>query len=360
MQLVDQIENRYLRQQRLPEIGRLGQEKINQATVAIVGCGALGCANAEYLARAGVGRFILIDRDIVEFSNLQRQQLFDEEDAQSSELKVVAAKNRLAKINSQLEVICHSTDLTADNAEALLTANTCYKIDVIVDGLDNFETRFILNDIAVKHQIPYVYGGAVSTFGSVYSVLPKDQDPAGKCLKCLFPEHLQPGLSPSCETAGVLGPVIASVAAIQTTQVLKILTGQIAEVSRQLISFDLWYDIYQRVPANRHSEQQNCLCCQQGKFEFLTNKANQQASWLCGHSTIQIKPVHMKQNINLDNIAQTLPSTQVRVTPLMMKYWEYSAEQQIEVSLFKDGRALIRGMDNLDQAQRLYNQLLQV
>lgn len=351
------VENRFSRQQRLAEIGAAGQDALANSTVMIVGCGALGCMSAEFLARAGVGRLVLVDRDLVEWSNLQRQHLFDEADAMAGEAKVAAACARLKAINQQVDVVALSTDLHAGNAESLLKSLPA-PCDVIIDGLDNFNSRFVLNDLAVKYQVPLIYGAAVATFGSVYVVLPKQRDPSSLCLQCLFPDELHPGMSPGCSAAGVLGPLIAQVAAKQVTEALKILTGRLQDVDRQLGLFDPWYNLYQ--PVTLSAPLQSCSCCEAHQFDFLGQKTASGSQWLCGHETIQIRPPQPIHDLDFHRLAQQLPADSYSLSCFMLRYKTSVAGREVECTFFRDGRALVRGLDDLAVASRLYSELLEL
>ncbi|HEX2138561.1 MAG TPA: HesA/MoeB/ThiF family protein, partial [Woeseiaceae bacterium] len=237
--------HRYHRQMLLPGFGEEGQKRLLSSTALILGCGALGSVAADLLARAGVGRLIIVDRDFVELTNLQRQVLFDENDVAQALPKAEAARRKIARINSQVEVTAIVDDIDHRNIERFAA-----EADVLVDGLDNFETRYLANDCAVKHAVPYVYGGAVGTTGASFAVLPHTSDrsapwetgsgAATACLRCLFPEAPPPGTTPTCDTVGVLGSVVGIVAAFEAAETLKILTGNFAQVSETLLNIDLW------------------------------------------------------------------------------------------------------------------------
>lgn len=233
--------DRYHRQALLPGFGEDGQKRLLSSTALILGCGALGSAAADLLARAGVGRLIIVDRDFVELTNLQRQVLFDEHDVAEAMPKAEAAKRKLARINSQVEVTAIVDDLSHRNIERHAAG-----ADILVDGLDNFETRYLANDFAVKHGVPYVYGGAVGTTGASFAILPHTElsaaawetrgvERASPCLRCLFEEAPPPGTMPTCDTVGVLGSLVTIVAGFEVTEALKILTGNFHHVSPTLI-----------------------------------------------------------------------------------------------------------------------------
>ena len=258
--------SRYHRQMLLPGFGEDGQRRLAESTAVVLGCGALGTVAADMLARAGVGRLIVIDRDYVELTNLQRQVLFDEADAAEALPKAEAARRKLARINSAVEVTAVVDDINAGNIERYAGG-----ADVIVDGLDNFETRYLANDYAVKHGIPYVYGGAVGTTGAALAILPHtdrgdapwERLPGGSratpCLRCLFEEAPPPGTMPTCDTVGVLGPAVAIVANFEAAEALKILTGNLDRVTTTMLSFDLWANTLMQLKVTRLPRQQTAV-----------------------------------------------------------------------------------------------------
>ena len=279
--------DRYHRQVLLPRIGEAGQQRLARAHAAIVGCGALGSVAADLLARAGVGTLTLIDRDVVEPTNLQRQLLFDEADARNGTPKAVAAKARLGAVNSTIAIRAHVADLNHTNAERLTGLDPQASPAVLLDGTDNFETRYLLNDLAVRHATPYVYAGAVGTTGTAYTVMP-DQSP---CIRCLYPDVPPPGTTPTCDTAGVLGPLIATVAAWQATQALKLLTANHAALSRNLWTWDAWSpDTPPRAIDVTKARDPSCPCCARCRFDFLDGRAASRTTTLCGRHAVQLIP----------------------------------------------------------------------
>ncbi|MEQ9453563.1 MAG: ThiF family adenylyltransferase, partial [Phycisphaeraceae bacterium] len=248
---------RYHRQMLLGGVGEAGQGRLAGSRVVVVGCGALGCLSAEWLVRAGVGEVVVIDRDVVEVTNLQRQVLFDEADAAEGLPKAEAARRRLGAINGSVRVEGVVADVTAGNVERLLgLVGEGRGVDVIVDGLDNFETRYLLNDVALKHGVAYVYGGAVGMTGAVYPVLARTRGEdrawevagvAGPDLEAIFPELPLPGSTATCDTAGVLGPVVGLVASVQAAETIKILTGQWGSVMRTMLHVDLRANRFRQV-----------------------------------------------------------------------------------------------------------------
>jgi adenylyltransferase/sulfurtransferase len=250
------VNNRYIRQQILPEIGATGQLKLADSTVFIVGCGGLGGFLADLLARAGVGRLKIADRDIVELHNIHRQVLFDERDAAANISKAEAAARRVGAINSTISVETLAVDVTSGNAESLLA-----DADLVLDGTDNFETRYLINDVCIKQRKPWVYAGVVGTAGMVMPVLPG----TGPCLRCVIPSPPDPGTMPTCETAGVLNTAVAVIASLQATIALRIL-AESHPADPVLFHADVWKCSFERMKIQRD---ERCPCCALGNFEFL-------------------------------------------------------------------------------------------
>jgi len=261
--IMSQDLERYHRQMLLPGFGEEGQRKLLNAKVLVVGCGALGTVIANMLARAGVGHLVIVDRDFIEITNLQRQVLFDENDVKEAIPKAEAARRKIAQINSQVKVDAIVDDVNHTNIERLATQLPGVgKVGLIMDGVDNFETRYLANDVAVKHGIPYIYGGAVGTVGASYAILPHTPggdtpwEQAGKatpCLRCIFEQAPPPGVNPTCDTAGVIGPAVSIVANYQVAEALKVLTGNMDAVSPTMLNIDLWSNVFKqfKVTANK-------------------------------------------------------------------------------------------------------------
>lgn len=353
---------RYQRQMLLSGFGRTGQQALLDSTAVIMGCGALGAAMADTLARAGVGNLVIIDRDFVELSNLQRQVLFDEEDAAESLPKAEAARRRLARVNSQVTVTAVVDDLNHTNIERL-TAGA----DVLIDGLDNFETRYLANDCAVKHRIPYVYGGAVGTSGMAFTILPHTRDGDAKwevsaggtratpCLRCLFSEPPPPGENPTCDTVGVLGPAVSIVANFQAAEALKILTGNLDRLSQDLLSIDLWDNRVTHLKVSRARENVDCQCCKLRDFEFLDGRAGSSASALCGRDAVQLRHRQHRGRLNLDEIAERLRvQGPVVANEFMIRADIRDGGRQFELTLFADGRAIVKGTAEARVARSVY------
>ena len=336
---------RYSRQHLFPFIGREGQAKLLNSRVAIVGMGALGTALANHMVRSGVGYIRIMDRDFVEFSNLQRQMLFDEEDAKQGKPKAIAAKEKMNAINSGVVVDAHVTDLTWKNAEELLTG-----VDLIIDGTDNFDVRYLVNDVAVKHGIPWIYGGAVSSRGMTFTIIP-EQTP---CFRCIFPEAPAPGTAQTCDTAGVIGPIIQVVAAYQATEALKFLVGDHNHMSTGLRNFELWQNDYSEINI-KNARNEECPTCGHHHFDYLDpqDKSEKVVS-LCGRDTIQITP-GTDVKIDLKRLASNLDSVgRVEETPFLLRFYI----EDYKMTIFPDGRTLVQGTDDLIVAKNLFTKYI--
>lgn len=326
--------SRYSRQMVLDEIGRSGQEALSRSTVLAVGCGALGSVQAELLARAGVGRLILVDRDVVELHNLQRQLLFDEQDVRDRLPKAIAAERRLRAVNSEIAIEGVVEDVTALNVLDLMQP-----ADVVIDGTDNLETRYLLNDAAVRCGKPWVYGGVMSTGGTAMAVIPS----GGPCLRCIFPEPPDPGLLPTCDTRGVLNTAVAWVAAFQVTEALRILTGDI-DRGFKLTAFDIWRCEMQSVEMKRNS---SCICCVQKRFEFLERERGSSSTVFCGRNAVQVTPeagfppdfTILKKRLE--------PLGKVSVNGLVL---EFTCDEG-RLLVFPDGRVLVMGTTDTAEAR---------
>ncbi len=352
----------------LPAIGEEGQRRLIKAHALVVGCGALGCAIIDSLARAGVGRLTIIDRDLVEITNLQRQTLFDEDDAEQGAPKAEAAKARVARINSQVTVLACVDDLNPRNAESFVDG-----VDIILDGLDNFESRYLLNDLAVKHGLPYIYGGAVAASGASMAILPHHghrsgsarsavrwtEDQSTPCLRCVFPEAPPPGASPTCDTAGVLGPIVAMVAAHQSAQTIKLLTGCIDSLDRSLLSIDAWSNETRRIDVSGARAAADCPCCGEGDFEFLRGDAVSATTSLCGRNAVQITPAGDPGDFNLAAVRERLASHGEFTCNAFLLRGTFSSERgqedaPLELTLFPNGRAILKGVTEPETARSIY------
>ncbi|KAA3610810.1 MAG: thiazole biosynthesis adenylyltransferase ThiF [Planctomycetota bacterium] len=331
------VDPRYQRQARLPQIGEAGQTALQQARVVLVGLGALGSVSADLLTRAGVGHLVLLDRDVVEWSNLQRQILYDEEDADQARPKAVAAVRRLKAVNRQVQLEAHAVDLSAENAPSLLQG-----ADLILDGTDNFATRYLLNDYAVVHGLPYVYAGVVGTYGMVGALLPN-----GPCLRCTFPEPPEAGQSPTCRTAGVLGPAVSVMAALATAEAMKWLVGQTDAVVAGFRYVDLWSGDHRLL---RSRQDPDCPCCGQGQHPWLEGRRGARgAEILCAGNAVQIPAAG-----DMPSLATIAARLQGTVQGLQQsRHHLRFQEGDLELFLFADGRALVRGTEDPGRARAL-------
>lgn len=333
------MNERYSRQILFDEIGAEGQKKLSNSRALIVGCGALGCSHAETLARAGVGFLRIVDRDFVEFSNLQRQTLFSETDAKEKLPKAIAAKNRLYQINSEIEVEAAVADVNFSNIE-----NFIEDCDLILDGTDNFQTRYLINDACVKLKKTWIYGAAVSSYGATMTIIPNET----ACLRCIFEEMPGAGSSPTCDTAGVIQPIIATISAVQTTEALKILTQNFDKLHRSLMQFDVWQNDWRKIKLGKPNA--DCKTCGQRNFEFLETDAQEFSAVLCGRDAVQISPPNRSQ-IDLENLADKLKNLgKVKQNEYLVRF----ISGEFELIVFSDARAIIRGTDDISTARSLY------
>ncbi|MDP2995926.1 MAG: ThiF family adenylyltransferase [Bryobacterales bacterium] len=329
-------QERFSRQIRFSGLGEPGQELILRARVVVVGCGALGSFQAGALARAGVRRLRIVDRDFVELSNLQRQWLYDEDDAAQALPKAVAAARRLRAIDSASQVEPFIIDLTAANAGELLAES-----DLLMDGTDNFETRYLVNDFAVSHSIPWIYGAAVGSYGLVMPVLPG----VTACLRCIYPEPPS-GAQPTCETAGVLNPITSVIASLQVAEALKILAGRPDLVSRRITTVDVWSGVIRQI--DQPAPRPDCPCCGLKQFVYLDGSRRAPIS-LCGQNAVQIH--ERSRPIDLDDLRRRLESLgQVRANQFALRFFL----PPYEMTIFPDGRAILKGTQDVGLARSFY------
>ncbi|MGI8316949.1 ThiF family adenylyltransferase [Halobacillus mangrovi] len=329
--------DRYSRQELFTPIGKEGQALLSTKHVLIVGAGALGSANAEMLARAGIGKITIIDRDYIEWSNLSRQHLYTEEDAMEVLSKAKAAEYHLKKINSEIDVNGIAEEFTPENAEALVKS-----ADIVVDGTDNFSTRFIINDAAAKNGVPWVYGGCVQSHGVALPIRP------GKtpCLECLI-EHL-PHEGETCDTVGIIGPAVQLAASYQTTECLKHLTGH--EMATDLVYFDVWKGDHSSINVTKLLNLQCPSCSVNATFPYLQKEKGMKTAVLCGRDTVQVRPV---------GGISSLSQLRKRIASVTSKVKENQELLIFEIEgirfvVFKDGRTLIHGINDADEAKKLY------
>lgn len=339
------MNERYSRQVLFSPIGGAGQQKLSDARVLLVGCGALGAAHAEMLARAGVGKLRIVDRDFVEFSNLQRQTLFKESDAANGLPKAAAAKTRIAEINSGIEVEAIVADVNNSNIEELLTG-----CDIALDGTDNFQVRYLLNDASVKHSKTWIYGAAVSGFGATMTIIPK----VTPCLRCIFDELPDAGSSPTCDTAGVIMPIIASISAVQVAETLKILAGAADDLHGSLLQIDIWRNDWRKIKLSKPNPE--CIACGRNIYEFLNAESVHSSAVLCGRDAVQINPPQAAA-LDLKRLAAELsPVYNVKQNEYLLRF----SAGAYEVTIFSDARAIIRGTDDAAAARSLYARFLGV
>ena len=330
------VRERYSRQILFPGIGERGQEALLGARVALVGCGALGSFHAAALARAGVGSMVIIDRDYVEPSNLQRQWLFEESDAADALPKAAAAERRLALINSSIHVRGVVADLTASNAEQLLG-----RVDLILDGADNFDTRYLINDFSVSHSIPWVYGAAVGSYGLAMPVVP-GRTP---CLRCVYPNPPQ-SAQPTCETAGVVNVIASLVASYQVADALKILCGQADRVEARITTVDVWQGGTRQIAAPPRDPE--CPACGRRQFPYL-EESRREPVRLCGRSAVQVQ--EREQSLDLAELKARLERIgEVRANEFAVRFFV----PPYEMTIFPDGRAIIKGTSDAGLARSLY------
>lgn len=339
---------RYARQIRFAPFGAAGQARLSAATVAIVGVGALGCVAANHLARAGVGRLLLIDRDIVEPSNLQRQCLYDEADAAAGTPKAIAAARRLRQINGSVVYEARAVDLNAGNIETLLAG-----ADLVLDGTDSFGIRYLLNEWSVRSGVPWIYGAAVGASGMTMTIRP---DSGGPCLRCLFPRPPAGGALDTCETAGVLAPIVDLIASVQTMEALKLLGGCEEALHGALLQTDLWHVGWRQLEIG-DARKPDCPVCGQRRFELLEGEgAEPLVASLCGRMAVQISPASDAPPVDLARLAARWSALgRVERHEYLLRL---RREDGLTISLFPDGRALLSGTDDLLRARRVYGELL--
>ena len=331
-----EFEERYSRQVLFAAIGSKGQESLCASRVAVVGCGATGSTLASLLARAGIGYLRIIDRDFVEPSNLQRQSLFDEKDAAESIPKAVAAAAKIASFNSDVKVDSQVIDLRPENAGAILGG-----VDLLLDGTDNFETRYLINDYAVKNSVPWIYTAAVASYATTMNILPGET----ACLSCVFPEEPR-GAVETCDTAGILNSAVNFAVSVAATEALKLLSGAKASLRRTLLSYDLWLNQRAEIAAGKPAE--GCRTCVRREFVHLAGEGRPQIT-LCGRNSVQIH--EHSRPVDLVEMSQRLtPHGRVRQNGFMLKF----SKDPYELTLFPDGRAIIKGTTDPAIARSFY------
>ena len=336
-------QERYSRQILFAGIGKEGQQKLTDSRAVIIGCGALGSAQAEALARAGVGKLRIVDRDFVEFSNLQRQTMFTESDATERLPKAIACATHIGEINSDIEVEPEIADVNHSNIERLITG-----ADVVIDGTDNFATRYLINDACIKNGVNWIYGAAVGSYGVTMTIRPRETP----CLRCLFPEAPPAASAPTCDTAGVIMPIISVVAAVQVSEALKLLTGDLKSLHNSLMQFDVWRNEWRKISIGKPLP--DCPTCALGTFETLNAEARDFAAVMCGRHAVQISPSG-EARIDLAALGQKLQSAgEVKANDYLLRF----RTGEYELTVFQDARSIIRGTDDIATARSLYSKYI--
>ncbi|MFQ5956459.1 MAG: ThiF family adenylyltransferase [Candidatus Brocadiales bacterium] len=348
----EELFKRYSRQILFQPIGVEGQKRLSRGYALVIGCGATGSASASMLARAGVGRLRIVDRDFLEETNLQRQSLFDEEDLKTGLPKATLAEKNLSRTNSSIKVEGIVADVNPSNIEDLAV-----DADVILDGTDNFETRFLINDYALKTRTPWVYAACIGSQGMLTSIIPEDTP----CLRCLLETSPPVGALPTCETAGILGPTAQLIGSIQATEAIKILTGQSEFLVKDLIRVDTWKWTLQRLDLS-DARLEGCPACRLGRYDFLDARAGTMTTTLCGSNAVQIVPANGSK-IKLEELASRLSGLSmlsevgnVTHNPFLLRF--KLRNKDIEMAVFPDGRAIIQGTKELSLAKDLYSKYI--
>jgi len=338
-----QSDERYSRQVRFAPIGVEGQRRIGAARVALIGAGALGSVCAELLARAGVGFIRIIDRDFVELSNLQRQSLYDEDDVRQNLPKAVAAGAKLRRINSTIEI-----DAVVDDVNPSTVEDYIQDVDLVLDALDNFETRFVVNDACAKHSRPWIYAAAVGSYGLVMPISPGKSP----CLRCMIGSLPAPGTSPTCDTAGVIGPITHIIASMQAAEATKFMCGASGEP--HLITYDVWSNAFHRVRLDS-SVMAGCPVCSEGRYEYLHGNPLRTVT-LCGRNAVQLIPA-VKGDLDFEALSKSMPqSAVVQFNDFLLK----CSTPPYELTLFKDGRAIVKGTEEAGLARSVYSKIVGV
>ncbi|GAC1361287.1 MAG: thiazole biosynthesis adenylyltransferase ThiF [Ktedonobacteraceae bacterium] len=332
--------DRYSRQTLFGPIGKEGQEQLRAATVTIVGCGALGTVLANNLGRAGIGHLIIADRDYIELNNLQRQILFDEDDVARHIPKAIAAAERLRHINSDIRVEPLVEDINADSIESLVR-----ETDLVLDATDNFETRYLINDVCIKYERPWIYSGVIAAYGVSMNILPGDT----ACLRCAFPEMPMPGTTPTCDTAGVLNGIVGAISGLASTEALKILLKS-EKISRAMTWIDLWENTFDRIELPR---QDDCPACGEHQYDFLEALQGGSSATLCGRNAVQVRGSAKRSDKKLD-FAALAERLQAVATVNYNEFLLRFTVDDYEVTVFPDARAIIKGTADEQIARSVY------
>lgn len=340
------MEERYSRQILFSPIGEEGQRKLLQKHLLIIGLGTLGAQSSEMFARAGIGKITIVDRDYIEWSNLQRQQLYTEEDAKKRLPKAIAAKRRLQEINSEIDINAHILDVTPEEMEWLIK-----DVDVMIDATDNFDIRMIMNDMSQKYDVPWIYGSCVGSYGMSFTIIPKKTP----CLHCLM--ETVPVGGPTCDTAGIIMPTSSRVVAHQMGEALKILTGNEEALLGKLLSFDVWSN--QLVEMNVSSlKKDDCPSCgEKATYPFLDFDQQLKTAVLCGRDSVQIRPA-VDERRDLHTLAEQLRNTggEVEKNPFLLSF--VPNDTNVRIVIFEDGRAIIHGTKEVEHARTMYYRYL--
>ena len=329
--------DRYSRQILLERIGEAGQEKLAKSSVLLVGCGALGTVIANNLIRAGIGYMKVVDRDYVELDNLQRQMLFDEEDVEKGMPKAVAAVDKLHKINSSVKIEAEVKDVNQKNIEELIK-----DVDIVLDATDNFEIRLLINDACFKHNIPWIYGAAISSYGMTMNIIPK----MTACFRCIISSLPAPGSVDTCDTVGVLNAITSLIASLESNEAIKILLED-RDLNRELLVIDLRDNSFDKIPVKKRGD---CPLCRDGKFEYLDKKGPSKAIKLCGREMIQITP-QREMEIPLEHLKEKLERIgDASYLGFLLKF----RVDKYELIIFPDGRAFVKGVSDTETARSLY------
>ncbi|HEX4414046.1 MAG TPA: ThiF family adenylyltransferase [Lacipirellulaceae bacterium] len=337
----ESLPSRYDRQARFAPLGDDGQRRLLASRALVCGCGALGSVIAETLVRAGVGRVRVVDRDFVELNNLQRQVLYDEQDVADNLPKAIAAANKLRRINSEIEIEPIVADVTHQNIGKLAA-----DVDVIVDGTDNFATRFLLNDFAVKHGKPWIYGGCIGAEGQTMTIVP------GKtaCLACLMADAPPPGTTPTCDTAGIIAPIVNVIASIEAAEALKILSGHEECISARLTIIDLWDNQLRQVELSRLHEKGDCRVCKHHEFAWLAGERADTSAVLCGRNSVQLS-APLGSSLSLDHLASRLAGIgRIERNAFLLRLYV----SDYVVTAFADGRTIVGGTNDVATARSVH------
>ncbi|MBI4367986.1 MAG: ThiF family adenylyltransferase [Candidatus Omnitrophica bacterium] len=339
--------SRYHRQYLFNKIGEAGQRKLVESRITIIGCGALGTILVNTLARAGVGFIRIVDRDFIELNNLQRQVLFDENDIKENLPKAIAADRKIKQINSSIQIESIVSDVNYTNIERWVQ-----DVDLVLDGTDNFETRFLINDACVKAKKPWIYGAVIGSHGLTMTIIPNETP----CLRCVFESAPPPELTPTCDTAGIIATASAVIASLEATEAIKLLTGNAKEINRSLYSYDVWTRETKSFKLEGLREATDCPTCKRQAFQFLTGDSAPKTTTLCGRNAVQItRPDRIK--LDFKELAGRFEKTgEVKFNPFMFQ----AKIDGYEFSIFPDGRAIIKGTNDPAQAKTIYSKYIGV